>query len=99
VEICTNDDGIILKYMDILDIKIKKEKVKEIASKSVLFSVAPEELEEFKKEVSQIPETESGINALNELMSAFENETGEVKNKMNELKSLRDKIVELENSL
>lgn len=85
--------------MDILDIKIKKEKLNEIAGKSVLFSVAPEELDEFKKEVSQIPETESGLNALNELMSAFENETSEVKNKMNELKLLRKKVIELESSL
>lgn len=85
--------------MDILDIKIQKEKLKEIASKSVLFSVAPEELEEFKREVNQIPETESGFNSLNELMSAFEGEMGEVKRKMGELKALREKVIELTDSL
>jgi hypothetical protein len=85
--------------MDIIDIKIQKEKVKEIASKSVLFSVAPEELEEFKQEVNKIPETESGFSALNELMSAFKDETGEVEFKMNELKELIKRLTELENSL
>jgi len=60
--------------MDILDIKIKKEKLKEIAKKSVLFSVSKEALEDFIKAVDLVSEDEKGSEELDSLFQMFQSE-------------------------
>ena len=60
--------------MDILDIKINKEKLKQLAKNSVLFSVSPEDLSEFIKLVDSIEENEKGAEKIIFLMNKFEQE-------------------------
>lgn len=57
--------------MNELEIKIKKEKVKEMAKNSVLFLASDEALVDFVKAVDMITEDEQGNIELDNLVSKF----------------------------
>ncbi len=66
--------------MDTLEIKLKKEKVKEMAKNSILFSSSEEALETLIKGVDMITEDEQGNNELDELIQKFKTEKESVIN-------------------
>jgi len=78
--------------MDILEIKLNKAKLKDVAKNSLLFSVAPEELKEFCVKVDNIPENEDGAKAINELMSSFTEEKAEVIKSLSGVKETQKQI-------
>jgi hypothetical protein len=60
--------------MDIIDIKINKEKLKQLAKNSILFSVSPDDLNDFLKLVDSIEENDNGSEKITFLMNRFEQE-------------------------
>ena len=60
--------------MNILEIKIKKEELKEIARKSLLFSISPDELNDFLTLVDSIEENETGLEKIKFLYNQFTEE-------------------------
>lgn len=64
--------------MDISNIKIKKEKLKQIASRSVLFSASADALNDFIKAVDVIEENEQTEGYLDDMIKKFEEEREEV---------------------
>ncbi|MSR71576.1 MAG: hypothetical protein EXS50_02840 [Candidatus Taylorbacteria bacterium] len=64
--------------MDILDIKINKEKLKQLAKNSVLFSVSIEDLNDFLRLVDSIEENDNGAEKITFLMNKFNQEKDSV---------------------
>ncbi len=64
--------------MNILDIKINKEKLKQLAKNSVLFSVSPEELNDFTNSVDSIEENDIGSDKIIFLINQFEEEKANI---------------------
>jgi hypothetical protein len=64
--------------MDIIDIKINKEKLKQLAKNSILFSVSPDDLNDFLRLVDSIEENDNGVEKISFLMNKFEQEKDSV---------------------
>ena len=60
--------------MDILDIKIKKEKLKQQARSSVLFAASNEALDDFIKAVDSLEENEHIEEYLDDMINRFNEE-------------------------
>ena len=66
--------------MNNLDIKIKKEKIKEMAKNSILFSSSTEALELILSAIDQITEDEQGNMELDSLILKFKEEKESISN-------------------
>lgn len=66
--------------MNNLDIKIKKEKIKEMAKNSILFSSSTEALELILSAIDQITEDEQGNIELDNLILKFKEEKESISN-------------------
>jgi hypothetical protein len=64
--------------MQTLDIKINKEKLKDLAKKSILFSVSPEDLNDFLKLIDSVEENTDGEEKINFLLKKFQEERNTV---------------------
>jgi hypothetical protein len=74
--------------MSDLDLKIKKEKVKQLASNSILFKISSDELETFKKGIDNLPNKEGSMEVLSDMESTFLEEFDEIKDHLVDLKPL-----------
>jgi hypothetical protein len=60
--------------MDILDLKLKREELKNIAKRSLLFSVDIDSLNEFLRQVDLIDENDKGLEYVEFLLNKFRQE-------------------------